>query len=304
MKKISITVIVTVFIVNMGFAAFNKDDAGTSSAQFLKLGVGGRATSMGNAYVGVADDSTAIYWNPAGINRIENVSVSVAHNIMFENIFYDWVSGAKKFGFGTLGVGIQYLSYGSIDETDDTGLGIGSFKPNDMALSISYGREIKDVSLGLNVKYISEKIKKTASAFAFDIGGMYKMMYEKLTLGIAAQNIGTKMKFEDEKESLPLNIKVGGAYRIKKDWLVAFDINAPYDDETNLGAGLEHALRITKDINVFGRAGYNTSLKNTGGLNGLTAGLGGSYMGYCLDYAFVPFGDLGNSHRVSLGIKF
>lgn len=156
----------------------------------------------------------------------------------------------------------------------------------------------------MNVKYISERIKKTAFAVACDVGGMYKLMDDRLTIGAAAQNLGTKLKFEDEEEVLPINIKVGCAYRIKKDWLLALDMNAPYDDEINLGVGLERSFKVTKDINISGRAGYNTSLKNTGGLNGLTAGIGSAYNGYCLDYAFVPFGDLGNSHRMSFGIKF
>ena len=223
---------------------------------------------------------------------------------MFENVFYDWVSGAKKFDFGTLGVGIQYLSYGTLDETDVTGLGTGTFKPNDMAVSVSYGREIKDLMLGVNLKYISEKLQKTGNAVAVDIGGMYKMMDNKLTIGVAAQNIGTKMKFDDQKEKLPMNIKAGGAYKVAKDWLVAVDINAPNDNKVIFGGGIEKEFHALKNVDAAARVGYNTSTNDTGGLNGLTAGAGVTYKGYCLDYAFVPFGDLGNSHKVSLGMKW
>ena len=304
MKKIIIFIMMVTAGGCLCYGAFSKDDAGTSGAQFLKLGAGGRASALGNSYAAVADDSTAVYWNPAGINNVKNVSVCVSHNIMFESIFYDWVSGVKKFGFGTVGIGVQYLSYGSIVERDDTGLELGSFKPNDIAISLSYGRKISDLLVGINAKYISSKIKDSATAFATDIGGMYKFDGDKVTLGLALQNIGTKMKFEDEEEKLPMNVKLGGAYNIRKNWFVAVDVNAPSDDEINIGAGTEYAYRLNKEINISGRAGYSTALRDTGGLNGLTAGLGAGYSGYALDYAFVPFGDLGQTHRISLGIKF
>jgi hemolysin activation/secretion protein len=59
---------------------------------------------------------------------------------------------------------------------------------------------------------------------------------------------------------------------------------------------------------VAGRLGYNTQSQDTGGLHGLSMGLGLMYtdyaMNYSLDYAFVPYGELGNTHRISFGIKF
>ena len=300
--------LVAVFIVLSSvepvYSAFSKDDAGTSGAQFLKLGAGGRASALGNSYVAISDDSTGIYWNPAGINQVKNVSVCVSHNIMFESIYYDWVSGVKKFGFGTVGIGVQYLSYGSIVETDDTGLELGNFKPNDIAISLSYGRIISDLLVGINAKYISSKLKDSATAFAGDIGCMYRFNEDKAALGLVVQNIGTKMKFEDEEEKLPMNIKLGGAYNIRKNWLAAVDINAPTDDEISFGAGTEYIYNLNNEINISGRAGYSTALKDTGGLNGITGGLGVEYSSYALDYAFVPFGDLGDTHRISLGLKF
>jgi hypothetical protein len=53
-----------------------------------------------------------------------------------------------------------------------------------------------------------------------------------------------------------------------------------------------------------GRLGYNTAAKDTGGMNSITIGLGYTYTRYSFDYAFVPYGDLGNSNRLSVSIKF
>lgn len=286
------------------YAFMSKNDAGTTTAQFLKLGAGARATALGGAFVGISDDATAVYWNPAGLNQIENKSVSVMHALWFEEISYDWVSYVHPTDIGTFGVGIQYISYGKIDKTDDTGLEIGNFTPRDMAGTISYAKKLSDILLGVNVKYISSKITKTATAFAGDLGIIYKLMEDKFSIGLVGQNIGTKMKFIDENETLPMAIKLGGAYNIKDNWFVAVDVTAPNDNALNFGGGTEYTYKVNEKTNIAGRIGYNTITKDVGGFKGITAGLGGSYLDYSLDYAFVPFGDLGNTHRISFGIKF
>lgn len=303
MKKV-LVLLTCLLAYSLSYAFMSSNDAGTSTAQFLKLGAGARATALGNAYVAVANDATAVYWNPAGLNQLEQKSVSVMHAIWFENIYYDWVSYVQPTSIGTFGVGIQYLSYGSITQTDDTGLNIGTFNPNDMAGTISYARKVSDIMLGVNVKYISSKITKTATAVAGDIGAMYKLMDDKLSLGLAVSNVGTKMKFIDEADSLPMAVKVGGAYNIKDNWLVAVDVTAPNDNALIVGGGTEYNCKISDKVSIAGRVGYNSESKDVTGFKGLTAGIGGKYGDYALDYAFVPFGDLGDTHRISFGMKF
>jgi hypothetical protein len=152
------------------------------------------------------------------------------------------------------------------------------------------------------VKYISSKIKSGASAFALDLGASYTLC-DRLTAGAVVQNIGTKMKFSDAEESLPLNVKHAGSYLLRPDWRVALDLNLPVDNEYVLGAGTEYVYRISDTMSAAGRLGYSTRTKETGGLNGLSAGFGFTYTSYSIDYAFVPCGDLGNTHRVSLGMR-
>lgn len=300
-----IVVILALIMNNPLFAMFSKDDAGTASSQFLKLGVGARAAGMGESYTAVSDDATAIYWNPAGLNRIKGRELSVMHAVWFEDIFYDWVSYTQEIKCGVIGVAAQYLSYGSITGTDSTGLEGSDFTPYDMSVILSYAKKVKGISVGANLKYIGSNIDgETGSAAALDIGGMYELCEDKLSLGLVVQNIGTKMKYIDESESLPLNIKTGAAYKIMDNLLVVADINVPSDDEINISAGSEYSYDINKDLSLAGRAGYNTRNKDTGGTSGITAGIGIGYLKYNLDYAYAPYGDLGNTHRVSLGIKF
>jgi hypothetical protein len=309
MKKLFLAVSIAAFSFNPGFGAFSKNDAGTSAAQFLKLGAGARVTAMGGASAGLSGDSTDIYWNPAGLNQITGKgSLSAMNASWFEDISYDWVSFAMPYkNWGVFGIGAQYLSYGSIKQIDDTGLETGDFSPADLCVSLSYARKYKGIDFGANVKYVLLKILDSASAYAVDLGAQYKVknaLNNKLTLGLVAQNIGTQIKFINEADPLPFNIKLGGAYEIKSNWLAVLDVNAPIDDMVNVGAGTEYCYKVKEEIGLIGRAGYNTQNSQTGGLNGVSAGIGIKYTDYCLDYAFVPYGELGNTQRISLAIKF
>jgi hypothetical protein len=304
MRKIVTATMIMTMCVSAGFAAFSKDDAGTSTAQFLKLGAGARAAAMGEAYAGVANDDTAIYWNPAGLNYVGGRSATFMHAVWFDDISYDWVSYAQKAGKGTVGIGVQYLSYGSLKGMDATGLETGDFSPSDLAVSLSYARKVGAFGLGVSVKYVSSKIVNTATAYAVDLGAQYALCSDRLILGAAVQNVGTKMKFSDEEDPLPMNVKMGGAYAIRKNWTAALDVNAPIDYAPYVSAGTEYRQKISGAISAAGRLGYNTHNKDTGGTNGVTAGLGITYLGYSLDYAFAPYGELGDTHRVSFNVKF
>ena len=308
MKGIFLAVTIAVLGISLSYGAFSSSDAGTSAAQFLKLGAGARAAGMGEALGAAADDSTSIYWNPAGLNKVSARSLSVMHAVWFEDITYDWVSYAMAYkDWGVFGAGVQYLSYGSIKKMDDTGLETGDFSPSDLCVSLSYARKVAGIDLGVNAKYVSLKIINSAAAYAVDLGAQYRVMNvfdDKLTLGLVVQNIGTKIKFTTEEDPLPMNVKLGGAYQIKPNWIAALDINAPVDNELVYNAGTEYQHKISGRVSAAGRVGYSTVSQNTGGLNGLSAGAGLTYLGYSIDYAFVPYGDLGNTQRISFSMKF
>jgi hypothetical protein len=291
------------------WSAFSKDDAGTSAAQFLKLGAGARAAGMGETFAAVSDDSTAVYWNPAGLRQIKRKMFSFMHAVWFEDISYDWTSVAIPFQRGgVLGIGIQYTSYGSLKNTDESGIEHGSFHPNDTAANLAYAVSLGELAVGVTGKYISSKIKEKATAFAGDIGFMYKIMNKKISLGLVGQNIGSKMKYVDTEDPLPANIKLGAAYRVlrtmENNFLVSCDINAPVDNAPYYNAGIEYSQKVVNVLGFALRAGYSTQSKDVDGLKGLTGGLGLEYRNIVLDYAFAPFGDLGDTHRVSLGVKF
>src|SRR5580693_1619639 len=116
----------------MSFAAFSSDATGTTTADFLKLGVGARADAMGGAYSAVADEATALYWNPGALTRIpeKSASATLMHAPYVASSFFDYVGFAKNTnGSNAWGTGLQYFSAGTITETDNNGFEQGSFTP-------------------------------------------------------------------------------------------------------------------------------------------------------------------------------
>jgi len=307
MKRLVAVIAALVLLANAGFAAFSNADLGTSSAAFLKLGAGARPAAMGDAYVSVVDDSTAIYWNPAGLAQIDakGGSATLMHAVWFDDIFYDWASYALPIEhLGVIGIGVQYLSYGTIQQTDYTSYNIGTFSPNDLCVSVGYARSINGLNIGGNLKYISSTIVNTATAYAADFGVMKKFMNNQLSLAFAVQNMGTPLTYVSDKEPLPFNVKAGGSFKIESNWVIAADANVPIDGPLYYALGTEYVQKLGGKLEVSVRGGYNTINIQTGGLNGMTVGLGIKYLDYSIDYAFVPYGDLGNTSKISLSIAF
>lgn len=279
-------------------------NAGGSSAQFLKLNGSARSSSMGDTYAGMPSEASSVFCNPAGLAAADETMLSMVHNFMFEDISCDWVSFVHSTKYGTFGAGVQYLSYGTIKEINEIGVEGGSLSPYDMAVTISHGREIFNVLLGINLKYVKSEISENASAVCVDLGGMYKIMDDDISIGTVIQNLGTGMKYLEKSERLPLNFKLGGQYSAAFNWILALDLNMPNDGPAYAGAGAEYLCEAGMGVNILGRLGYTTRTSGIDGLTGITAGFGVAYKSYRIDYAFIPLGDVGLTHKIGISIKF
>jgi hypothetical protein len=291
---------------------------GSTAAAFLKIGVGGRNIGMGETG-SVSRDINSIYWNPAGLVNIQKKEVSLMHALWFEDISYEQVAYGMPTKYGTFAVGLNYLWMTGIDKWDMYDQPLNeSYRPYDAVGILGYARTIKGIPVGMNLKYIYSKIDtEHASAVAVDIGGVYddlSVLGKKMKIGLVVQNLGTKMKFIDEGDALPVNIKVGCSYdfiaRKKEQFEAGVDVNIPVDNDVRVNLGTEYMREIGKNMSAAIRAGYRTNTKGLGAISGLTAGLGFQYYDYSIDYAWVPFygkgdfGNLGDTHRISLGLKF
>ncbi|MFH2202678.1 MAG: PorV/PorQ family protein [Elusimicrobiota bacterium] len=290
-------------------ASFNRAARGTAGAAFLKLRPGARPIALGEAYAAMADDAEAIYWNPAALTRILSRSAAFTHASHLNGSFSEYGACGMYLGGGSsLGAGFQYFSAGSMIETDDAGIERGSFTPSDLALSFAYAYKLRlpdfpvvhRGALGVGVKYIRSSVVDTAQTAAVDIGLLSRVYGDQLRLAFTATNIGGSLKFEEEGSALPAALRFGGTYRMHENWLAALDVELPRDNGPVLGLGTEYAWEVEKGWLLAGRVGLNTrTLDEVDGLSGLSLGFGSDYRRTGFDYAFLPFGDLGASHRLT-----
>ncbi|MFH1367755.1 MAG: PorV/PorQ family protein [Elusimicrobiota bacterium] len=292
--------------------------AGTTSATFLKLGVGSRPNAMGGTFAGLADDVTAMYWNPAGLGRLKNPELHLTHNEVFENIRHDFAAYCFPKWNGMLGIAIFGLympkdieKRGGLNESDPyepISPVEGYFTAYDMAAQVSYGRKYrKNTFTGASFKVIRQTID-TESAYgaALDLGILHQFESAPLSAGFVIQHIGTPIKFINTGYDLPLNIKLGAAYRWNERLMTTLDFNQPNDNYLFTSAGMEYSILRFMAV----RAGYKYRLNGLelGDLSGLSAGVGFIFpltnSRLKFDYAFLPYGVLGNSHRISIGVEF
>ena len=277
--------------------------AGTTGAAFLKIGVGARPTALGGAYTAISDDANSMYWNPAGLSRINGTQLSLMHNKWVQDINYEFVgvavgdSGTAGFAFG-----LTFLWMGDIAVTtfnDRLGTSGRTFTARDLSFVFAYGHQINDyVSMGGTLKRIRSTIDDiSANATAFDLGLLVSLPIQGVTLGATVQNLGNRLKFVQDSDRLPLVYKIGAAYSYQNRLTLAVDLAKPIDNRFRVNAGGEFVLMKTLAL----RGGYNSSNDLD---NGFTGGAGVRIRTISIDYAFVPFGVLGNTHRVSAMFQF
>lgn len=274
------------------------NEAGTGAAAFLNLPVDARGAAMGGAVAGSTRGGMALFQNPAGLGAGPG-SVAFSHSLLAEAISYDVLAAAVPLRYGALGVGVQYLQYGSLAALDNTGLPAGSLSPRDGAAALGYGIALmKGVYLGAAGKYINSRISGSASALALDAGLL--VGGDELSVGFAAQNLGKPMKFRDEGAPLPANLRAGlyAHYSPALRW--SADVNFPREGRAWIGVGAEYALAKGPAWSLLARAGYSTAALDTRRVNGLSAGFGLARGGVALDYAFRTMGLIGSTHHFGL----
>jgi hypothetical protein len=264
---------------------------------------------MGEAYSAAAEDADALYWNPAALTNIEHKSAVFMDVPYLASSFYDYAAYGQSLGaHGAFGVGLQYFSAGAIPETDQIGTSLGSYSPYDLALSLGYAYKFNGgYSAGAAAKLIRSSLLDTAQTTAVDVGLLSPSYFDgKLKLAFTAANIGSPLDYGDgAKENLPQTFKLGSSYRGGKDWLTTFDLAAPRGAQPYADIGTEYWIASEPKWGVAARMGYNTlTISGLQGLTGTSFGIGVRINNMTADYALVPYGILGFTHRISLTMRW
>lgn len=338
-KLISILIIVLLSSTMFAQSESNVSKRGTTAAPFLNISQGARATGMGSSFVAIADDPSAIFWNVAGIARLENNGVLFDHTSYFAGINYNFAAVTLNLGaFGTIGTsfissGVEEMKVTTIEEPNGTG---EMFSVSDIAVSLAWAINLtEDFSIGFNPKLIYQGIWKMSSyAFAIDMGVLYNTPFDGFTLGMSITNFGEKMQmrgtssvvlYDDNQTStgnngripaelqtsewvLPLGFKIGVSYSPftsgPHNLILSFDAYHPNDNYESINIGGEYSF----NKQFFIRGGYKSLfLDESEESFSVGAGIKQHIMGnisLVFDYAFADYGRLDNIQKFTIGINF
>jgi long-subunit fatty acid transport protein len=267
---------------------------------FLKIGVGARAIAMGSAQVALVSDATALYWNPAGLAKLDGMSLHLSHNEWFQDIRQEFLAVATRLGNHGIGASFSGLYMDELPRYDEYGNFLGHFGFYDIAVTAGWGMNVNpEASVGASVKFLLEQIDdETATGFALDVAGRYETPLPNLSIGAGVFNIGPDMKFVAEDFSIPRTVTFGAAYALplaewESDLVVATDVVSYRGEDAKLHVGAEYKFRGMASIAAGYKFGHD--------VEGLSAGVGFSKGTLSIGYAYSALdSDLGDAHRISL----
>ena len=284
---------------------------------FLRTDVSSRAAGMAGSFVGVINDPTTIFYNPAGLSTLTTPMGSVGFFKHLLDINTGYAAYSQEIpDAGFVGASVLYTDYGSFPRTDEAANDLGTFSAGDLAVIIGYSNLLDEhLHYGINLKYIYSSIDEfSSSGVAGDAGILYVVPDSKVTIAASILNIGTQLEeYGSIKEDLPLDVVIGGSVVPRGIPLllhVSFHkLNASTDDFGERFRSFRVGGEFTLGPSFQLRFGYDnekrTDLKigSTAGLAGFSGGIGIVVQDYRLDYALSSLGSIGEWHRVSIGFS-
>ena len=292
-------------------AIFEK--VGTFGGQFLKIGVGARGAGMGGAFVAMADDATAVFWNAAGIARIDQDKSQLTLNhanwpaeLSFDQVGY--VFHMKKIP-GAFAVHARALTMQPMEETTAfQPLGTGrTFDAGMLAAGLTYARSFTDkFSAGVTANMIHTGLADLSQqTFSMDIGTLYDVGAAGMKIGMVIQNIGSQEKFIEREARIPSIFRVGTSATLmqgaEQKLVGSFEFSHPPDNSERVNVGAEYSFHKY----LFLRGGYAFNYDSEGIAGGVGFHFPVSLAGMAdLDYSYTDMLDLGASHRFSMRFEF
>ncbi len=304
------------------FPTLGGQRAGISTAQFLKIGVGSRATAMGDAFVAVANDVSALYWNPAGVVQAKQNEVIFSHNKWLVDISHEFLGGIYHFSENDA-VGISFTALHMQDmpvTTEVMPFGTGEyFSFGDLAAAITYSRKMtSQFSFGATIRYIEETLDKLKMrGVMIDLGTYYWTGLGSTRFAVAITNFGNQLAPDGEivlyghrkksswqSFSPPTIFRIGIAFEPWKTETqrvtASVQLNHPNDNSENVSTGIEYSWHNI----LYLRGGYKFNIEEQNYTFGAGVHLPLKIADVSVNYAFANFTRLGSAHRFSIILGF
>ncbi len=322
MRKVFLIITILILTVNNNysqlFPTLGGQRAGISTAQFLKIGVGARASAMGDAFIAVADDASALYWNPAGLVFSKRNEVIFSHNQWAAEIRHEFIGAFYKVSANDV-IGVSVISLHMDDmkvTTEVMPFGTGEyFSFSDLAFALTYSRKMTEqFSFGGSIRYFEETLAKLKMrGLMVDLGTMYWTGLGTTRFSVAITNFGNELapdgkvilfgkreKSDWQSFSPPTMFRIGFAfepYHTDEHRITnSVQLNHPNDNSENVSFGLEYSWREI----LFLRGGYKLNVEGQDFSFGIGSQLPLGIAAVTVDYAYVNLDRLGASHRFSI----
>ena len=278
---------------------------GTTLGQSLRIGPHAGACGMAEAYLSIADDASALYYNPAGLSLIEGIDIIVTHISWFAGINYEFLGVAQRLqGWGTLGFSFTILHTDAMDVTtpllpEGTG---EKFYCTDYTMGLSFSRSLTDMaSLGLTIRFIKmDWWTYSVQALCGDIGTLFITNLMNTRFGMKISNFGPNLEFITESSPLPTTFTFGVSTEPVENLTLGLVFDKPTDSKEKASLGVEYMILDMFAIRGGYKFGYDEESWSTG--VGFEKEIGTIHLK--LDYSYSEFGYLNKAERLSLGVSF
>ena len=322
MKKLHTFNLIPVLVLTLlcSFTIAQDDDLGTdkltqTGMKFLSFSPDARAAALGDAVTAKTGGASSLFYNPAGMARIEGMNLSAGQANWIAGITYNAVSVAYASDAGVFGISVMNVDYGEIQGTIRSSNTAGYadtelFTPTANVVGLGYAIAPTDrFSVGGQVKFVNEKLGNAyldtdgsvegiesldMDAVAYDFGLMYQMDWKNLMIAMSARNFSESLKYAEEAFELPLTFRMGVAVDVIENLSLSFVNERPRDYFSTTRVGFEYSLMGMLAV----RAGYVTPTDEAG----INLGVGFQVAGFNVDVAYTDFGVFDPVTRV--GVQF
>ena len=344
MKNIltNFALIILMILIQSQFTFSQQQKLAQTGMKFLNVSLDARASAFGDAITSLETNSSAMFYNPAAMARLEGFadvtlgSTQFIADIKYYNAAVAFAPFDGDYGiFGLNFVSVDYGEFlGTIRADNEQGfLDVGTFSPTAISFGIGYAKALSEkFSIGANVKYVRQSLgtsvvgdvvsdpnttgfasgtteENKLDVVAFDFGVLYKTGFNSLNLGMSVRNFSRELKYKKEGFQLPLIFQIGASFNFAD--LMDVDKN---EHSFLLTVDANHPRDFPEQILIGGeytfmniisiRAGYSApnDERNFSAGVGLKKDVGG--LNLAVDYSYTPFGIFNDVHRISLNFAY